>query len=606
MSFFQKTPEAILSDVFGYDAFRGHQAEAIHGLVAGKDAAVIMPTGAGKSLCYQIPAMIRPGVGVVISPLIALMDDQVAAARAVGISAAALNSTMAPQDVYDVEQALQAGVLDLLFVAPERANTPRFQTLLARCTVALIAIDEAHCVSQWGHDFRPDYRQLGQLCAQLEGVPRAALTATADVRTQADILAQLSIPEERLFVSGFDRPNIKYHVGLKTKPMDQLRGFLTTQPDGVAGIVYCQTRNRVDEVAASLGSDGYQALPYHAGLDAEVRTRNQARFLREDGIIMVATVAFGMGINKPDVRFVAHLDLPKTIEAYYQETGRAGRDGEPATAWMVYGGSDVAQARRFITQSGAGEMQKDAELSRLNALIAYCETLECRRKPLLRYFGDSYDGACGHCDTCLHPPDQIDVTEDMQKLLSAAIRTGQRYGLKYLADVLRGEGGERAVQFGHDQLALYGIGAAQAQTYWVSIGQLALAKGYLGDNGEGFRGLALMANAKPALKGEMPLFMRKETLQTIGKGKGKTAGKKKAVIDLPSDAQHLFDELKIWRTGQAKAQDVPAYVIFPDATLKAIAIHRPKTQQELLEINGVGVKKIEKYGADVLGAVSQH
>jgi ATP-dependent DNA helicase RecQ len=602
MSFFQKTPESILSDVFGYDAFRGHQADVIHGVIAGKDAAVIMPTGAGKSLCYQIPAVIRQGVGVVISPLIALMDDQIAAARSVGISAAALHSAMPPQDIYDVEQALQAGVLDLLFVAPERANTPSFQTLLSRCQVALIAIDEAHCVSQWGHDFRPDYRQLGQLCAQLEGVPRVALTATADVRTQADILAQLSIEQDRLFVSGFDRPNIFYHVGLKAKPMEQLRSFLASQPDGAAGIVYCQTRNRVEDVATALSAAGYAALPYHAGLEPEVRRANQARFLREDGIIMVATVAFGMGINKPDVRFVAHLDLPKTIEAYYQETGRAGRDGEPATAWMVYGGSDVAQARRFITQSASHDDQKQIELGRLNALIAYCETVECRRRPLLGYFGDDHAGACGQCDTCLTPPEQIDISLEMQKLLSAVYRTGQRYGLHYVVDVLRGQGGEKAEKFGHDQLPLYGLGDDKPKAAWLAVGQAALSKGYLVDNGEGYGGLALTAEAKPALKGETPVFMRKETLQS----KGKAKAEKKAALDVPENAQPLFHELKLWRTAQAKAQDVPAYVIFPDATLKAIAVHRPQSEGELLEINGVGAKKIEKYGAHVLSTVAQH
>lgn len=603
MSFFQKTPESILADVFGYDAFRGHQSDVIHGIIAGKDAAVIMPTGSGKSLCYQIPALLRPGVGVVISPLIALMDDQVAAARSVGISAAALNSTMDPQDVYQVEQALQDGALDLLFIAPERANTPSFQTLLSRCNVALIAIDEAHCVSQWGHDFRPDYRQIGGLCARLEGVPRVALTATADVRTQSDILQQLSIADDRLFVSGFDRTNIFYNVGVKTKPMDQLRSFLSSQPEGAAGIVYCQTRNRVNEVAAALVGDGYNALPYHAGLDPATRSGNQAKFLREDGIIMVATVAFGMGINKPDVRFVAHLDLPKTIEAYYQETGRAGRDGEPATAWMVYGGSDVAQARRFITQSGAEDAQKQLEMTRLNALIAYCETVECRRRPLLSYFGDKHEGKCGQCDTCLSPPDQIDISEDMQKLLSAVYRTGQRYGLHYVVDVLRGQGGEKAEKFGHDKLGLYGLGEAKPKASWLAVGQVALSKGYLVDNGEGYGGLCLTAEAKPALKGETPVFMRKDTMQS--KAQIKTS-KKKSTIDLPPEAEPLFEVLRAWRRDEAKAQDVPAYVIFPDATLKAIAMHRPATAEDLLAIAGIGAKKIEKYGGDVLSAVGAH
>lgn len=591
-----QSPQSILEEVFGYTQFRGHQASVIDGLIAGKDAALIMPTGAGKSLCYQIPAMIRPGVCVVVSPLIALMDDQVAAARAVGVTAVALNSTIAPGEAYEIEQALAAGVYDLLFIAPERANTPGFQSLLQRCQVSLIAIDEAHCVSQWGHDFRPDYRQLGQLCNQLPGAPRVALTATADVRTQQDILVQLGISQDRLFVSGFDRSNLFYQVGLKTKPMDQLRSFLATQADGAAGIVYCQTRNRVDDVAAALQKDGYDALPYHAGLDAAVRSHNQARFLREESVIMVATVAFGMGINKPDVRFVAHLDLPKSIEAYYQETGRAGRDGDPATAWMVYGGSDVAQARRFIAQSQANDEQKAVDLTRLSALISYCETLECRRKPLLRYFGDEYDSKCQTCDTCLSPPAQIDVTQDMRKLLSAAFRTGQRYGLHYVVDVLRGQGGEKVERFEHDKLSVFGVGAEKTKSAWLAIGQLALAKSYLVDNGEGYGGLTLTPEARPVLKGEVPVFMRKETLQMTGKDKPQ----KKPALDVPPDAEPLFIALKEWRTAQAKSQDVPAYVIFPDATLKAIAVHKPQTAEDLLSISGIGAKKAERYGEDVL------
>jgi len=598
MSAFGRTPEAVLKDVFGYDAFRGVQAAVIHGLIAGKDAAVIMPTGAGKSLCYQIPALIRPGVGIVISPLIALMNDQMAAARSVGIEAAALNSAMSFDEVLAAERALEAGALDLLFVAPERANLQAFHALIQRCQVALIAIDEAHCVSQWGHDFRPDYRQLGPLLNLLEGVPKVALTATADSRTQVDIAQQLSIAQDRLFVSGFDRPNITYEVGLKKKPMDQLRAFLKRQPEGACGIVYCQTRNRVDVVAGSLAADGYNVLPYHAGLDNAQRARNQARFLREDGIIMVATVAFGMGINKPNVRFVVHYGLPQSIEAYYQETGRAGRDGEPAVAWMMYDGSDVVR-RRYGANSAQSDIQKEAELRSLNALLGYCDTVDCRREPLLSYFGERYKGPCNTCDNCVHSPEQIDVTEDMQKLLSAAYRTGQRYGIHYIADILRGTCDDKAARFGHDQLSLYGIGADQSKPYWLSIGQVALTKGYLIDNGEGYGGLKLTGEARAALKGETQVTMRKERLEA----KPKKTRRKADIEDLPLDAKALFDALKAWRLGQAKEQDVPAYVIFPDATLKAIAVHKPQSEAELLEISGVGAKKMERYGAGVLEVI---
>ncbi|MEM9879156.1 MAG: DNA helicase RecQ [Pseudomonadota bacterium] len=599
MDLVRNTPEAVLKDVFGYDAFRSAQGEIIDGLIAGKDAVVIMPTGAGKSLCYQIPALIRPGVCIVISPLIALMDDQVAAARSFGMRATALNSAQEFDSTIAAENALESGALDLLFVAPERANLPSFHELISRCDVALIAIDEAHCVSQWGHDFRPDYRQLGPLLDMLRGVPRVALTATADSRTQIDIAEQLGIAQDRLFVSGFDRPNITYQVGLKNNPMQQLRRFLAAQEDGAAGIVYCQTRNRVDEVAKALATDGHTALPYHAGLEPEIRARNQSRFLREDGIIMVATVAFGMGINKPDVRFVAHLDLPKTIEAYYQETGRAGRDDLPATAWMVYGGSDVAQARRFILQSDADETQKKLELSRLNALISYCETADCRLEPLLSYFGERYKGPCTACDNCLSPPEQIDITVDMQKLLSAAIRTGEVYGFHYLVDVLRGQAGEKAVRFGHDQLKLYGIGAKEPKSYWLSVANVALAKKYLVENDKGFGGLKLTPAGWDAIKGAIPLTMRKERLEAGSKKKLRKA----AVGDLPLDAQALFTSLKAWRLGEAKAQDVPAFVIFGDATLKAIAVHKPQSEAELLEISGVGAKKIERYGTQLLSEI---
>ncbi|MEM7570874.1 MAG: DNA helicase RecQ [Pseudomonadota bacterium] len=576
-----QTPQSILKSVFGYDQFRGHQAEVIDAVVSGQSAAVIMPTGAGKSLCYQIPALLRQGTAIVISPLIALMDDQVAAAHAVGIKAAALNSAMPYDAQIAAEEALRSGALDLLFVAPERANLPGFHRLLMASDVALFAIDEAHCVSEWGHDFRPDYRQLGQLCDAFPGVPRIALTATADERTRADILEQLAIPNDQLFVSGFDRENIFYDVALKTSPMSQLKTFLRGQEQGSTGIIYCQTRNKTEEVAASLARDGYDAIAYHAGLEASDRTQRQARFLREDGLIMVATVAFGMGINKPDVRYVVHMGLPKSIEAYYQETGRAGRDGLPAQALLLWGAQDIVQARWFIQNSDAPDAQKAVDLSRLQTLIDYCETLECRRVPLLRYFGDPYEGPCKNCSTCLSPPEQEDVTEAMRMLLSAVYRTGQSFGLHYVVDVLRGSDQDKIRKFGHDALSVFGIGKELAKSDWLDLGKLAQTKGYL-QEGE-HRAQHLTAAARPVLKGEEQVFQRKERARKAAK-----ASKRRASIDLPPEAQTLFEELRAWRTQQAKAQGVPAYVIFPDATLEAIALHRPQSEEELLEINGVG------------------
>ncbi|MEO0412820.1 MAG: DNA helicase RecQ [Pseudomonadota bacterium] len=592
------TPQSILKTVFGYDAFRGHQAAVIDAVVRGEHAAIIMPTGAGKSLCYQIPAVLRQGTAVVVSPLIALMDDQVAAAHAVGIKAAALNSSMPHQAQIEAEEALRSGDLDLLFVAPERANLPGFHRLLLASEVALFAIDEAHCVSEWGHDFRPDYRQLGQLCDAFPGVPRIALTATADERTRLDILEQLAIPASQLFVSGFDRDNIFYDVALKNSPSDQLKAFLKTQAEGCAGIVYCQTRNKTEEIAAALERAGYHAIAYHAGLEGEERSRRQARFLREDGLIMVATVAFGMGINKPDVRFVVHMGLPKSIEAYYQETGRAGRDGLPAHALMLWGAQDIVQARWFIQQSGAPDAQKAVELARLQTLVDYCETLECRRIPLLTYFGDDYQGPCNTCDTCLAPPEQEDVTDAMRKLLSAVYRTEQRFGLHYVVAVLRGEGDEKISRFGHDTLGVFGLGKDVPKAEWLDLGKLAQTKGYL-EEGE-HRAQRLTNAARPVLKGEEQVFQRKERVR---KGAAKAKKKRSAAIDLPPEARQVFDRLRAWRSQQAKAQAVPAYVIFPDATLKAIALHCPLNEAELLQISGVGQKKVERFGHEVLALI---
>ncbi len=584
-------PAEVLHRVFGFPAFRGLQGAIIADVCAGRDVLAIMPTGAGKSLCYQVPALVRPGCAVVVSPLIALMADQVRSLSAYGVRAAALNS--ASDDAEATIGRLRDGELDLLFVAPERASQPGFQALVGSVEVALVAIDEAHCVSQWGHDFRPEYRQLRAFCDRLPGVPRIALTATADRATRADILDQLGIAPDRMVVAGFDRPNIRYEVAPKTDGSRQLAAFLATQR-GNSGIVYAPTRAITDRVADTLVRSGIPALPYHAGLDAAVRARNQAAFVAGEDRVMVATVAFGMGIDKPDVRFVAHLGLPKSIEAYYQETGRAGRDGDPAVAHLLYGADDIARARQFIAQGGGDEARKRAETARLNALIAFCETSQCRRVPLLTYFGDPAPPPCGNCDICLAPPVLTDATEAARKLLSAVYRTGQRFGVGHLVDVLRGNAGEKVRKFGHEQLSVFGIGRDLPQANWQALArQLEAGEALVRDeNG----GLVLGPAARPILKGETSIALREVATPPRRPRDRRARGE--------SDDDPLFEALRKVRRELAAASGVPPYVVFHDATLRAMAADRPRSLADLGQVSGVGARKLEAYGQAFLDVLT--
>ena len=588
----------LLHQVFGYPAFRGPQAEIVDHLAGGGDALVLMPTGGGKSLCYQIPALLRPGVGIVVSPLIALMQDQVDALRQAGVRAAFLNSTLDFAAVVATEKALGTGQLDLLYVAPERLLTERFLNLLDRLAadgqLALFAIDEAHCVSQWGHDFRPEYIQLSILHERYPAVPRIALTATADELTRREILARLGLGEARVFVSSFDRPNIRYTVVDRNNPRRQLLDFLAGHA-GAAGIVYCLSRKKVDETAAWLNAQDIPALPYHAGLDTAMRSAHQQRFLREDGLVMVATIAFGMGIDKPDVRFVAHLDLPKSLEAYYQETGRAGRDGEPAEAWMTYGLNDVVIHRQRIDESAAGAEQKRIERGKLDALLAWCETAECRRTRLLAYFGETRQGhasRCGNCDTCLAPPEMWDGTVAAQKAMSAILRTGQRFGAGHLIDLLRGKTTGRIQQFGHDSLPTFGVGADLDEAGWRSVFRQLLAAGLLHADAQSFGALKLTDAARPVLKGESLLHLRRQRKQ-----KSALARRHKTAAATPTSSDEtLFEALRAWRAEQAKTQGVPAYVILHDKTLHELATRQPVSANELLDVPGIGQAKAERYG----------
>ncbi|SNS65690.1 DNA helicase RecQ [Actinomadura mexicana] len=598
-----ETPETLdtLRRVFGYDAFRDGQREIIEHVVAGGDALVLMPTGGGKSLCYQIPALVRKGTGIVVSPLIALMQDQVDALRALGVRAGFLNSTQDFDERRVVEAQFTAGELDLLYLAPERLKLAATVELLDRGDVSLFAIDEAHCVSQWGHDFRPDYLTLSGLHERWPDIPRIALTATATEATRGEIASRLRLEQARHFVASFDRPNIQYRIEPKTDAKRQLLRLLQSEHKGDAGIVYCLSRNSVEKNAAFLTENGIEALPYHAGLDAEIRAANQARFLREDGLVMVATIAFGMGIDKPDVRFVAHLDLPKSVEGYYQETGRAGRDGLPSTAWLAYGLQDVVNLRKMIDGGEGDAAHRRRQAMHLDSMLALCETVECRRVQLLNYFGQPGE-PCGNCDTCLTPPETWDATVPAQKVLSTVVRLDrerrQKFGAGHIVDILLGKKNAKVIQFDHDSLKVFGIGTDLRDVEWRGVVRQLLAQGLIAvesDHGT----LVLTDESAGVLRGERTVMMRRETERPVAKA-AKTAKAAKAQVELPAEAMPIFERLRAWRAATAKEQGVPAYVIFHDATLREIATALPTSLAALGRVNGVGENKLAKYGDQVL------
>ncbi len=592
----------VLRRVFGHSSFLGQQEEIIEHTVAGGDSLVLMPTGGGKSLCFQIPAIVRPGIGIVVSPLIALMRDQVQALRQTGVRAAFLNSSLSMREAARVEAMTAADELDLLYVAPERLLAGRTLELLNRSRIALFAIDEAHCVSQWGHDFRPEYLQLSALSRLFPQVPRIALTATADEPTRREIIARLGLHDAPLFVSGFDRPNIRYTVVAKDNARAQLKRFLGDRHRDRAGIVYCLSRKRVDDTAEWLRKAGFRALPYHAGLGKAARQRHQDRFLREDGLVMVATIAFGMGIDKPDVRFVAHLDLPRSIEAYYQETGRAGRDGLAADAWMVYGLQEVVTLRQMVEGSGAGMERKRLEVRKLDAMLGYCELATCRRRTLLAYFGETLEEPCGNCDNCLAPVDLWDATVASQKALSCAYRTGQRFGVAYLIDVLRGSATPRIRRFGHDRLPTFGVGADLDPWQWRSVFRQLVARGLLNVEMERYGSLRLTAASWEVLRGETEVHMRRDLRARPARSK---PAKKSAPppLDHPGDAV-LWEALRKRRTELARAQGVPPYVILHDSTLREIVARRPRTTEDLGAVAGIGETRLRRYGHDLLTVIA--
>ena len=586
----------ILQQTFGYPSFRGPQETIIQTVIDGDDALVLMPTGGGKSLCYQIPAMARPGCGIVISPLIALMQDQVNAMRELGVRASFLNSTLDAATAADVEHALIEGELDLLYIAPERLTQSRTLALLKQCEIALFAIDEAHCVSQWGHDFRADYLQLSLLHEQFPAVPRIALTATADEQPRLEIAARLQLEDAARFVVGFDRPNIRYRIGLKHNVRQQLLAFLKAEHPQDAGIVYCLSRKKTEETASWLATQGFTALPYHAGLPAKERAAHQARFLREEAIVMVATIAFGMGIDKPDVRFVAHLDLPKTIEAYYQETGRAGRDGAPANAWMIYGLQDVIKLRQMMQGSQGSEQHKRIEQHRLNAMLGLCEITSCRRQALLDYFGETYPEPCGNCDGCLEPAQTWDATEACRMALSAVARTGERFGVNHLIDVLKGKETDKIWQFDHHHLPTFGVGDALDNNQWRSVFRQLVGRGYLSVDLQGYGALKLQEKCRPLLRGECDIALRLDQKQKVAKRQTKTP--------LPDDINvGLWEALRECRRELAEEQGVPPYVIFHDSTLVEMCSVVPKTLDDFSRLSGVGERKLMKYGEAFLAAI---
>ncbi len=612
----------ILHKVFGLSAFRGHQQAVIEHVSSGGDALVLMPTGGGKSLCYQLPALLRKQAGfgttVVVSPLIALMQDQVVALEQIGVKAAVLNSTLTQREARDTEQALAAGLLDLLYIAPERLGNDYCLALLERCKIGLFAIDEAHCVSQWGHDFRPEYLKLSLLHERFPEVPRIALTATADPQTRQEIIERLALNDAQIFVSSFDRPNIRYQIVDKKEPRAQLLRFLQDGHDAEAGIVYCLSRNKVEETAEFLVKHGIDALPYHAGLDLATRARNQQRFQQDDAVVIVATIAFGMGIDKPDVRFVAHLDLPKSMEGYYQETGRAGRDGEAAIAWMTYGLADVVQQRRLIDTSEADDTFKRVSTAKLDALLGLCETAGCRRVRLLSYFGEAYaehgvssDWHCGNCDNCLWPPQTWDGTEASRKLLSCIYRTGQRFGAGHLIDVLLGDANERVKRWHHDELSVFGIGREFDANEWRSIIRQLIAMAYLQVDHDAFGAIKLTVTSRQLLKGELEVRLRRSAAKPAAERsrrskRGTIAGLRKtgAATGLTEQQEAVFERLRQWRTEQARAQSLPPYVILHDSVLRSIAQTDPATVNDLSRISGIGATKLERYGEAILALLT--
>ena len=598
----------ILHSVFGYERFRAPQEEVIGTLMAGGDALVLMPTGGGKSLCFQIPAIARAGTGIVVSPLIALMQDQVAALTQAGVRAAFLNSTLNAGQARTIEAQLLRGELDLLYVAPERLMLERTLDLLASLPkLALFAIDEAHCVSQWGHDFRPEYMGLNVLHERFPDVPRIALTATADEPTRREIIERLKLEDARVFISSFDRPNIRYRIdqsGNGPSARDRLLRFIRDEHASDAGIVYCLSRKRVDEIAAWLAAQGLSALPYHAGLGSDVRAANQSRFLNEEGVIIVATIAFGMGIDKPNVRFVAHLNLPKSVEAYYQETGRAGRDGLPADAWMIYGLQDVITLRQMLEAGDAGDVHKRVERHKLDAMLGLCELSTCRRQALLTYFGETLSKPCGNCDICLEPPEAWDATVPAQKALSCVHRTGQRFGVNYLIDVLLGKDDDRIKRFGHDRLSTFGIGKELGQQEWRGVFRQFISRGLLAVDLEGHGGLRLTDLSRPVLRGEAPLMLRRDAKPEKAK-KTKTLRAVRSAFIQDAD-RRLWEALRARRLELARKQGVPPYVVFHDATLAEMVERRPQTLSDLAHISGVGERKLAAYGADFVAIVRAH
>ncbi len=594
-----ESAHSILKNIYGYDEFRGQQQDIINTLIDGNSALVLMPTGGGKSLCYQIPALARPGVGVVVSPLIALMQDQVDALQALGIEGAFINSTLSASEVARTEKALLDGSLDLLYVAPERLLMPRMLDLLRQASISLFAIDEAHCVSQWGHDFRKEYLGLSVLALEFPEVPRIALTATADQRSRAEIASQLGLQSAKKFVASFDRPNIRYHISEAVAGKNDLWRFIEEQHAQDSGIVYCLSRKKVESTAEWLSQQGRTALPYHAGLDSSVRARHQKRFLREEGVIIVATIAFGMGIDKPDVRFVAHLNLPKSMEAYYQETGRAGRDGLPANAWMSYGLQDVISLRNLMQSSDADDQHRNVEFQKLESMLGFAELTACRRHALLGYFSETAPATCGNCDNCISAPETWDATESARKALSCVYRTQQRYGVNYVIDVLLGKESERILQAGHQHVSTYGLGADLSATEWRSIFRQLIGLGLLRSEQESYGVLKLTEQARPVLRGEQSLHLRKASKPALRKSK-----KRAVALDMNSADKPLWEALRDCRSRLADEQSVPAYIVFSDATLLAILQQRPQSLTEFAAISGVGKAKLQRYADDFLDVIA--